>query len=66
MQFEERQTLPANQLVFLRNKNLIDNEEYAYVAGDLLVAENVKTSAKRVLGPALEVLGESKKRILKG
>ena len=66
MQFEERQTLPAYQLVLLREKRLIENEEYAYIAGDLLVAENVKTSSKRVLGQASEILSESKKRILKG
>lgn len=66
MQFDEKQTLPANQLLLLRSKKLIENEEYAYVAGDLLVAENVKTSMKRVIGQVAEILGESKKRILKG
>ena len=66
MQFDEKQTLPANQLLLLRSKKLIENEEYAYVAGDLLVDENVKTSMKRVIGQVAEILGESKKRILKG
>ena len=66
MQFDEKKMLPSSQMVILRSKHLIESEEYAYIAGDLLVAENVKTSVKRVLGQAAEILGESKKRILKG
>lgn len=66
MQFTQKNLLSAHQMNQLRELNKIDRDEYAYVAGDLLIAENVKTSEKRVLGPAAEVLNESNKRILKG
>ena len=66
MLLDNKQMLPADQITSLRQKNLLTNEEYAYVAGDLLVAENVQTTQKRVIGNATEVLGESRKRVLKG
>ena len=50
----------------LRESNQISRDEYAYIAGDLLVAENVKTSEKRVLGQAADMLTEGQKRVLKG
>ena len=50
----------------LRERAVITADDYAYIAGDLLVAENVRTSEKRVLGQAAQVLGESNKRVLKG
>ena len=40
--------------------------EIAYRAGDLVVAENPVTGDKRVLGQAATVLTESNKRVLKG
>jgi len=58
--------LTPEQIAGLRNQNKISAEEYAYVAGDLLVAENIKTSEKRVLGSAAEVLQEGGRRVLKG
>jgi len=66
MQFTQKNLLTASQMKQLRDLNRISGDEYAYVAGDLLVAENVKTSEKRVLGQAAEVLNESNKRVLKG
>jgi hypothetical protein len=66
MQLNNKQILRPDQLDDLRKQSLISDDEYAYVAGDLVVAENVKTSNKRVLGKAAELLVESQKRILKG
>ena len=66
MLFDNKQSLRADQLNELRAQNLINDSEFAYIAGDLLVAENVTTSEKRVLGKVKEVLLESQKRVLKG
>tara|TARA_R110000824_G_scaffold60853_18_gene162477 strand:+ start:4591 stop:4791 length:201 start_codon:yes stop_codon:yes gene_type:complete len=66
MIYKEKQILNANQMNALRKSSQITPDEYAYIAGDLLVAENIKTSEKRVLGQASEVLTESNKRVLKG
>jgi len=66
MLLDNKQILRADQMNELRAQKLINDSEYAYIAGDLLVAENIKTSEKRVLGKATEVLSESQKRILKG
>jgi len=66
MIFNHKETLSPQQTKVLRELNKITNDEFAYIAGDLLVAENIKTSEKRVLGAAAEVLSEGSKRILKG
>lgn len=65
--FKQRQLLGGAEIGRLKVKGLITEEEYAYVDGDLIMAENVKTQDKRVLGKATEILSESgEKRILKG
>ena len=66
MPFNTKTLLSANQMQQLRESNTIARDEYAYVAGDLVVAENVKTSEKRVLGEVAAILQESSKRVLKG
>tara|TARA_R100000008_G_scaffold34532_1_gene19555 strand:- start:7142 stop:7342 length:201 start_codon:yes stop_codon:yes gene_type:complete len=66
MIFNHKETLSPQQTKVLRELNKITGDEFAYIAGDLLVAENIKTSEKRVLGTAAEVLSEGRKRILKG
>jgi hypothetical protein len=67
MSYEQRTLLSPAQITKLRETNRINSEEYAFIAGDLLVAENVKTSEKRVLGQAADVLSESNnRRVLKG
>lgn len=66
MIFNQKQILSAQQMNALRESNQISRDEYAYIAGDLLVAENVKTSEKRVLGQAADMLTEGQKRVLKG
>lgn len=66
MHLQQKTLLNKQQMSRLRENNTITAEEYAYVAGDLLVAENVKTSEKRVLGQAASLLSENNRRVLKG
>lgn len=63
---EIKQMLDHDQLKFLRERGLITEYEYAYIAGDLVVAENVTTAEKKVLGKVTELLHENKKRVLLG
>ena len=49
----------------LRRQGIISKNEIAYYSGDLIVAENVITKARRVVNEASSVISESK-RILKG
>ena len=49
----------------LREKGLIEQNEVAFVAGDVVVAENVITRERRVLSTGTLLL-ESTRRILKG
>jgi hypothetical protein len=63
---DTKQMLRAEEITKLRNSKVIEDNEYAYIAGDLLIAENVIASTKRVIGNAKEVLHESNKRVLKG
>ena len=62
---DNRQNLTSQQLADLRSRGLISEQEFAFIAGDLLVAENVTTNEKRVVGET-HILSESNKRILKG
>jgi len=58
--------LTSQQLANLRERGLISEQEFAYIAGDLLVAENVTSNEKRVVGES-NILSESNsKRLLKG
>ena len=52
-------------LQYLRENALITETEFAYKAGDLLIAENPLTGEKRIIGQAA-MLNESNKRVLKG
>lgn len=62
---QERREISAVQLAELRNSNKITSDEYAYIAGDLIVAENATNGARRVIGN-LNLLVESERRVLKG
>jgi|2_EtaG_2_1085320.scaffolds.fasta_scaffold40189_2 hypothetical protein len=59
-------TLSENEIKVLREKGLIDSQEIAVRAGDLVLAENVLTRARRVIDGAGSVLKESKRQLLKG
>lgn len=64
---QPRQLLNGSELGKLKNGGFLREEEYAYVEGDVLMAENVKTQDRRVIGKASEILSESgSKRVLKG
>ena len=58
--------LRSDQIAHLRQNSLLSKSEIAYIAGDLIVAENITTGEKRVLGEAETILTESNKRVLKG
>lgn len=60
------QPLTPNQLATLRQRGVIEDAEIAFVAGDLLVAENPVTSKKRVVGEASLITESTNKRVLKG
>ena len=49
----------------LRTSGLINENEFAYKAGDLLIAENPTTGEKRIVGQT-SIISETNKRVLKG
>ena len=61
-----RTHLKLAQISELRKRGLVKETETAYVTGDLLVAENVTSSARRILGKVNEILklNESKRVLL--
>ena len=63
---EVKQQLTFEETQALRARKLLSENEYAYRAGDLVVAENPVTSERRIVGSAYEVLTENSKRVLKG
>ena len=67
MSQEVKLALSESQSSYLRKSGLLQEYEFAYTAGDLVVAENATTGEKRVLGKTEIVLTESNnKRVLKG
>ena len=63
----QRTHLKLAQITELRKKGLVKETETAYVTGDLLVAENVTSSARRILGKVDEILQlNENKRVLLG
>ena len=63
---EVKQQLTFEETQKLRMKKLLSEEEYAYKAGDLILAENPVTAERRIVGRAYELLSENNKRVLKG
>lgn len=64
---QSRQLLGGAEVGRLKNRGVLKEEEYAYLEGDMLIAENVKTQDRRVVGKATELLTESgAKRVLNG
>ena len=58
--------LNTTQLTDLRERGLILADEIAFLAGDLLIAENPVTSNRRVVGSASLLTESTNKRVLKG
>lgn len=62
-----KQLLTSKEIQSLKVLGLIKEDEYAFVEGDVVIGENIKTLDTRVLGKAADLLVESgAKRILKG
>ena len=55
------------QIAAMRASGQITDQEIAIVEGDLIVAKNVVTEARRIIGSVGDILVESTKRqVLKG
>ena len=60
--------LNDQQLASLRAKGVITDQEIALLEGDILVAKNVVTEERRIIGNSNDLISEGNdtKRILKG
>ena len=60
-------SITNEQIAAMRAGGQITDQEIAIVEGDLIVAKNVVTEARRIIGSVNDVLKESKqRRVLKG
>ena len=60
-------TLTTEQLIALRSDGTITDQEVAIQEGDLVIAKNVVTEKRRIIGKVTEVLVETTQRqVLKG
>ena len=61
----ENQQITDEQIKGLRQKGHIASDEIAFIVGDLLMAEQVTTGKKRIIGES-SILNENNRRVLKG
>ena len=60
-------SITNEQIAAMRASGQISDQEIAIVEGDLIVAKNVVTEARRIIGSVGDILVESTKRqVLKG
>ena len=60
-------SITNEQIAAMRASGQITDQEIAIVEGDLIVAKNVVTEARRIIGSVGDILVESTKRtVLKG
>jgi hypothetical protein len=60
-------SITNEQIVAMRASGQITDQEIAIIEGDLIVAKNVVTEARRIIGKVSDTLVESTKRqVLKG
>ena len=60
-------SISNEQIAAMRASGQITDQEIAIVEGDLIVAKNVVTEARRIIGSVGDILVESTKRqVLKG
>lgn len=60
-------SISNEQIAAMRASGQITDQEIAILEGDLIVAKNVVTEARRIIGKANDVLVEStQKRVLRG
>ena len=63
---QSRITLNEQQQIDLRKKGLLEAEEFAFLAGDLIVAENPVSNTRRIVGDVKMLSESSNKRVLRG
>lgn len=64
---QKRQLLGGAEAGKLTIRGILKEEEYAYIEGDMIIAENTKTQDRRLVGRVAELLTESNtKRVLNG
>ena len=64
---ESTMSISNEQISAMRASGQITEQEIAILEGDLIVAKNVVTEARRIIGTANDVLVEStQRRVLKG
>ena len=62
-----KMSISNEQMTAMRASGQITDQEIAILEGDLIVAKNVVTEARRIIGKANDVLVEStQKRVLRG
>ena len=60
-------SITNEQIAAMRASGQITDQEIAILEGDLIVAKNVVTEARRIIGSASDIIVESTKRqVLKG
>ena len=60
-------SITNEQIAAMRASGQITDQEIAIIEGDLIVAKNVVTEARRIIGSVSDVIVESNKRqVLKG
>ena len=64
---DREMSISNEQIAAMRASGQITDQEIAILEGDLIVAKNVVTEARRIIGSAKDVLTEStQRRVLKG
>ena len=64
---DHEMSISNEQIAAMRASGQITDQEIAIVEGDLIVAKNVVTEARRIIGKVGDILVESTKRqVLKG
>ena len=62
-----KMSITNEQIAAMRASGQITDQEIAILEGDLIVAKNVVTEARRIIGSAKDVIVEStQKRVLRG
>ena len=62
-----KMSITNEQIAAMRASGQITDQEIAIIEGDLIVAKNVVTEARRIIGKVGDILVESTKRqVLKG
>ena len=64
---DHKMSINNEQIAAMRASGQITDQEIAIIEGDLIVAKNVVTEARRIIGKVGDILVESTKRqVLKG